>query len=213
MSDVALPLPHLAAPARRTLDGAGISDLRHLDEMAEKDVLALHGLGPAQLGALRDALSAAGLAFTDPVTRPRATGRSDNTALVASGTAPSEWIASLPTARRVDEGLRLLEVFGEATGAQPVMWGPSIVGYGRHHYVYDSGREGDTCRVGFSPRKAALTFYGLLGVAGGDDLLGDLGPHRLGKGCLYVSSLSRVDDRVLRDLVAVAWERSGGDGN
>ena len=206
MSDAPLPLPPLSAPASRTLAEAGISTLNQLDGMAEKDVLALHGLGPAQLGVLRDALTGAGLAFTDPVARPRATGRNDNTALATTDGSPRKWIEQLPTERRVEDGLRLLELFGEVTGAEAVMWGPSMVGYGHHHYVYDSGREGDTFRVGFSPRASALSLYGLLDPEV-DDLLGRLGPHKIGKGCLYVTRLARVDEQVLRDLIAAGWAR------
>lgn len=143
---------------------------------------------------------------------PRATGRNDNTAFVASEASPRRWIEGLPTARRVDEGLRLLQIFGEVTGEEATMWGPSIVGYGHHHYVYDSGREGDTCRVGFSPRASAISLYGLLGVPGGEQLLERLGPHRAGKGCLYVTSLRRVDEHVLAELVGAAW-RCGHDNN
>lgn len=205
MSDSPLPLPRLSAPATRALDDAGITDLRQFDGMAEKDVLALHGIGPAQLGVLRDALTAAGLSFSEPVARPRATGRNDNTAFLAAPGSPREWIEGLPTARRVQDGLRLLDV----TGEQPAMWGPSIVGYGTHHYVYDSGREGDTLRVGFSPRSSALTLYGLLEAPGADALLATLGPHKTGKGCLYVTTLARIDEQVLRDLVAAAWSRAG----
>ena len=208
----ALPLPRLSAPAGRALAEAGITDLRRLVDMREKDVLALHGLGPAQLGVLRDALAGHGLAMLEPVTRPRATGRNDNTALAVSEASPREWIAGLDTARRRDEGMRLLEIFGDATGAEAVMWGPSMVGYGFHHYVYDSGREGDTFRVGFSPRKAALSLYGLLGLPGGEAMLDELGPHRTGKGCLYVTALAKVDEDVLHRMVETAWV-TGEDGS
>jgi hypothetical protein len=211
MSDGPLPLPPLSATAARALSAAGITDLRQLDGLAEKDILALRGVGPAQLAVLRDAVTAAGLSLTDPVPRPRATGRNDNTAFVAAPGSPREWIEGLPTARRVDDGLRLLEMFNDVTGAEPVMWGPSIVGYGHHHYVYDSGREGDTLRVGFSPRASALTLYGLLGAPASVGLLETLGPHKTGKGCLYVSTLARVDGQVLRDLVAAAWAHGYDD--
>ncbi|MBB1057739.1 helix-hairpin-helix domain-containing protein, partial [Dietzia sp. B19] len=199
------PLPRLSAPASRALAAAGITDLRQLDGTPERDVLALHGVGPSQLGVLRDALSAAGLSLADPLSRPRATGRNDNTAFLETPGSPRQWIEGLPTARRVEDGLRLLELFGEVTGEPPSMWGPSIVGYGTHHYVYDSGREGDTLRVGFSPRASAISLYGLLGAPGADALLATLGPHKTGTGCLYVTTLARIREPVLRELVAAAW--------
>ncbi|AVZ38577.1 MULTISPECIES: DUF1801 domain-containing protein [unclassified Dietzia] len=205
MSASPLPLPRLSAPASRALRDAGITDLRQLDGTPERDVLALHGIGPSQLGVLRDALTAAGLSFTEPVARPRATGRNDNTAIRSESMSPRGWIEGLPTARRVKDGLRLLDLFGEVTGEDPTMWGPSIVGYGRRHYVYDSGREGDTLRVGFSPRASAVSLYGLLEAPGAAALLATMGPHKTGKGCLYVTSLARIEETVLRDLVAAAW--------
>ncbi|GAA1703781.1 DUF1801 domain-containing protein [Dietzia cercidiphylli] len=205
MSESPLPLPRLSAPASRALAAAGITDLRQLDGTPERDVLALHGVGPSQLGVLRDALSAAGLSLADPLSRPRATGRNDNTAFLETPGSPRQWIEGLPTARRVEDGLRLLELFGEVTGEPPSMWGPSIVGYGTHHYVYDSGREGDTLRVGFSPRASAISLYGLLRAPGADALLATLGPHKTGTGCLYVTTLARIREPVLRELVAAAW--------
>lgn len=123
--------------------------------------------------------------------------------------SPRHWIEGLPTARRVEDGLRLLAIFGEVTGEPATMWGPSIVGYGRHHYVYDSGREGDTCRVGFSPRASAISLYGLLGIPGEAHFLDRLGPHKTGKGCLYVTRLARIDEQVLREMVAGGWAHPG----
>lgn len=205
MDNAPLPLPRLSAPAGRALAAAGITDLRALDGMPEKDVLALHGIGPSQLGVLRTALVAAGCAFSEPVSRPRPTGRTDNTAFVPEPGSPRDWIEGLPTARRIDDGLRLLHLFDEVTGEQAIMWGPSIVGYGRLHYVYDSGREGDTHLVGFSPRSSALTLYGLLGAPGSEAMLARLGPHKTGRGCLYITTLGRIDEKVLRELVAAAW--------
>lgn len=204
-----LELPKLSAPAKRALDGAGITDLRQLDGRPEKEVLALHGLGPAQLGVLRSALAEHGLAMTDPVARPQPTGRND-LATRTTAVDPREWIFSLPKDRQVRDGLRLLEIFGAATGAEARMWGPSIVGYGDHHYVYDTGREGDTPQVAFSPRAAAISLYGLLGVPGGEEMLSRLGPHKRGKACLYVTSLARVDEAVLAELVRAGWEAPAG---
>lgn len=137
------------------------------------------------------------------------TDRDDNTVFRPGPLPPREWIEGLPTARRVEDGLSLLEIFGEVTGETATMWGPSIVGYGRSHYVYDSGREGDTCRVGFSPRASALSLYGLLGTPGEAQLLERLGPHKTGRGCLYVTRLARVDEQVLREMIAAGWAHSG----
>lgn len=81
------------------------------------------------------------------------------------------------------------------------MWGPTIVGFGTYHYVYDSGREGDICLAGFSPRASALVVY--LGPASLDNepLMAKLGKHKAGKGCLYINKLDDVDRTVLRKLI------------
>jgi len=90
------------------------------------------------------------------------------------------------------------------------MWGPSIVGFGSYHYKYDSGREGDMPLIGFSPRKPATVLYGATGFAGADILLGKLGKHTMGKGCLYIKNLADVDAAVLKKLMvkAVAARRA-----
>lgn len=111
-----------------------------------------------------------------------------------------------PPARR-DEALRLDALFREVTGFEPVMWGPSIVGYGRYHYRYASGHEGDFLATGFSPRKAALTVYIMPGYTDFGHILKDLGRHKLGKSCLYISKLSDIDEAVLARLI-----RAGLDG-
>jgi hypothetical protein len=89
------------------------------------------------------------------------------------------------------------------SGEPAAMWGPSIVGFGSYHYKYDSGREGDACRIGFSPRAKELVLYGL-GVARQPALMERLGKHRTGKGCLYIKQLSDVDEGVLEELVGEA---------
>ncbi len=102
--------------------------------------------------------------------------------------------------RRAD-AKALVKLLQRATGEKPQMWGSSIVGFGSYHYKYESGREGDTPIVGFSPRKAASVLYG---VAGARDLLPKLGKHTTGKGCLYIKKLADVDERVLEDMVVEA---------
>ncbi len=110
---------------------------------------------------------------------------------------------------RVREDCSSIIVMLESISKQPaVMWGSAIVGFGSRHYVYASGREGDTMIVGFSPRKETLVFY----LAGGLDPLRDdlskLGKHSTGKGCLYVKSLDDVDISVLKRILAKSY-RSG----
>lgn len=86
------------------------------------------------------------------------------------------------------------------TGEPARMWGPSIVGFGRYRYHYDSGREGTMCRIGFSPRKAELALYLLTGAAGEEARLARLGKHKIGKSCLYVRKLADVDMAVLEEI-------------
>lgn len=89
------------------------------------------------------------------------------------------------------------------------MWGPSVIGYGRYHYRYDSGREGDFLATGFSPRKAAISVYILPGYADFGAILKDLGKHRLGKSCLYINRLSDIDEGVLKRLIRAGLDDLG----
>lgn len=118
-----------------------------------------------------------------------------------------QFVAQVEPARRREEAERVVALITEVTGEQPVMWGPSIVGWGQMHYTYATGREGDWMKVGFSPRKAQLTFYGLKDTPDGDGLLGQLGPHTVGAGCVYVKRLDAIDQEVLSDLVEIAYAR------
>jgi hypothetical protein len=105
--------------------------------------------------------------------------------------------------RRAAEGRVLLDLMREATGTDGVMWGPTMVGYGTLHYRSPGGAtEGTWFRVGFSPRAAKLTLYGLQGHPRSEELLARLGPHTLGAGCVYANRLEQLDLDVLRDLVA-----------
>ncbi len=119
-----------------------------------------------------------------------------------------DFINSVEGESKKQDSLRLLEIFKDCTGEEPAMWGPSIVGYGSYHYKYPSGREGDSLRVGFSPRKQALTIYGLVMydlMTTNNELLKKLGLHKVGKGCLYIKSLSDVDLDVLKEMITNAF--------
>lgn len=106
--------------------------------------------------------------------------------------------------RRAD-AQTLLEMMREISGEEPALWGPSLIGFGRYHYRYDSGREGDFFRIGFSPRKSSQVLYIMPGFADEADLLSRLGKHKTGKGCLYVNKLADVDQGVLRQVCERAW--------
>ena len=103
-------------------------------------------------------------------------------------------------------GFELLKIMKEVTQEEPIMWGTSIIGFGSYHYRYASGREGDWPIAGFSPRKRSLTVYLSPGLDDISDLLGKLGKHRVGKGCLYINKLSDVDTGVLKKIVKKSIE-------
>lgn len=115
--------------------------------------------------------------------------------------AVSDFLAGVEPRRRAEDGMRLNQLFREITGYEPRLWGPSIIGYGRYHYVYASGREGDFLATGFSPRKAALSIYIMPGYTDFGAILDRLGKHRLGKSCLYVNKLADIDLVVLAELI------------
>ncbi len=106
--------------------------------------------------------------------------------------------------RRAD-ATAALELMQAVTGAEPVMWGASIIGFGRQTYTTADGKEHEWFVVGLAPRKAALTLYGLTFYGSNDDLLARLGPHTTGKGCVYVKRLDAVDQSVLAELVQRSW--------
>lgn len=105
-----------------------------------------------------------------------------------------------PEKRRID-GLALDTLFRRVTGWNPMMWGESIVGYGRYHYRYDSGREGDFLATGFAPRKSNLSLYIMPGYQQMDDMLKRLGKHKSGKACLYLNKLEDADQNVLEEII------------
>ena len=106
--------------------------------------------------------------------------------------------------RRAD-AKALLKLMETASGQKAVMWGPAIVGFGSHHYKYESGREGDMPLIAFSPRKAALVLYGMHGAPDAEALLAKLGKCESGKGCVYIKKIADVDQKALGALLKKAW--------
>ncbi|MBK7949741.1 MAG: DUF1801 domain-containing protein [Deltaproteobacteria bacterium] len=119
------------------------------------------------------------------------------------------FIDGIEHAGRREDARVLLSLFEKVTGLPPRMWGPSIIGFGRYDYRYASGREGDSCRTGFSPRKADMVVYLIGGYENPttkrrlDALRKRLGKHRVGKSCLYFGRLSSVDLNVLAEMIRV----------
>lgn len=111
------------------------------------------------------------------------------------------FLAGIESDQRRAEATRLIALFQTATGWEPRLWGASMVGFGRYEYRYDSGHGGESLATGFSPRKAELSFYIMPGYADHAAILSRLGPHRMGKSCLYVRQLAAVDEAVLQQLI------------
>lgn len=104
--------------------------------------------------------------------------------------------------KKREDSFKVLELMKQITGEDPKMWGPSIVGFGTYHYIYESGREGDWFLTGFSPRKQDLTLYIMSGFKRYDELMHKLGRYKTGKACLYLKSLDDVDIKVLKNLIS-----------
>ena len=196
-----IPFPRTSRPALSALAHAGYTHLGELDGIPMRAILDLHGMGPKGVGTLRRAMAEHGWAFADDDPRVGAVAgggvsltegaqpeRNDNTNLRVGERSAHEWVASLPKARQRDQGEAMLDLFGEVTGVDPVMWGPSIVGYGE------------------------LTLYGLAESPDALLLLDRLGRHKRSVACVYIPRLEDVDDAVLRDLVTLAWATGGTGG-
>ena len=116
------------------------------------------------------------------------------------------FLNSVTDEKRREDSFKMLELMQEITGEPPVLWGSSIIGFGRYSYKYASGREGEWFVTGFAPRKQALTLYIMSGFSEYDDLLQKLGKHTTGKACLYIKKIEDVDLDVLRELVRKSVE-------
>ncbi|WP_339752369.1 DUF1801 domain-containing protein [Algoriphagus aquimarinus] len=102
---------------------------------------------------------------------------------------------------RKADGLKLLQLFIEVTGEEPVMWGPSIIGFGKYNYIYPSGKEMEWFPVGFSPRKQSISIYVMLEKKDLEPFLAKLGKHKKSKGCIYINKMSDVDEEIFRKMI------------
>ena len=130
--------------------------------------------------------------------------KQNKTQPTASG--PESYFAAIADPLRRADCEKLAAMMGKATGEPATMWGAGIVGFGSYHYRYESGREGDMCRLGFSSRKDAIALYGL-GIEDNAALVAKLGKIKTGKGCLYIRTLADVDAKVLDQLLQAGAAR------
>ena len=114
---------------------------------------------------------------------------------------PADYIASVEHPTRRSDAETLLDMMTRITGSEPRMWGPGIIGFGEYHYKYESGREGDFMRTGFSPRKQNMVVYVMPGYTDFSEIRNRLGKHKIGKSCLYINKLADVDLGVLEELI------------
>lgn len=119
----------------------------------------------------------------------------------ATDASVEDYLAAIDDAMRRADCEALVQLMSKVTGEPPKMWGSSIVGFGSYHYKYESGREGNMCATGFSSRKGDISVYLVANGANQQQLLAELGRHKMGKACLYIRRLSDVDAKVLRQLV------------
>jgi Domain of unknown function (DU1801) len=121
------------------------------------------------------------------------------------------FVAAIADDTRRMEAELLITAMSEVTGQPPTLWGPSIVGFGTKHLIYESGRELDYFRIGFAPRKAQIVLYVNGGFEAYQDLLPRLGKNSTGKGCLYLKKVADADPDALRELIDRSYRWSPSD--
>ena len=128
-------------------------------------------------------------------------------------TSVTEFINAVNNEQKRKDAFEVLEMISSITGEKPVIWGPSLIGFGKYHYKYKSGREGDFFIAGFSPRKTALSIYIMSGMSKFPDLMSQLGKFKTGKSCLYIKKLNDIDRSVLKKLISesVNWMKKNYD--
>ena len=128
----------------------------------------------------------------------------------ATDASVEQYLAGIEDEDRRRDCEALVKIMTKSTRLKPKMWGTAIVGFGVHRYKYESGREGETCLVGFSSRKADISIYGTGSAPKQEDLLAKLGKHKMGKGCLHVGELKDVDVAVLEQLISTSATAKAG---
>ena len=123
----------------------------------------------------------------------------------ATNASVTDFLDRVKSEQKRKDAYTVLRLMKTVTGKQPKMWGPSIIGFDEYHYRYESGREGDICMIGFSPRSQALTLYLMSGFTGYKALLKKLGKHKISKACLYINKLEDIDIKILEKIIDGAY--------
>ncbi len=118
-----------------------------------------------------------------------------------------DFLKSIPAEQKRHDSKRICEMITKVSGEKPAMWGGSIIGFGNQHYRYESGREGDWMKIGFSPRKASITVYFMDGFVEHTESLEKLGTHSTSKGCLHIKKLSDIDESVLEEMIRTSLKK------
>lgn len=112
-----------------------------------------------------------------------------------------EFIKSIENQRKREEAFQLLKIFTETTGYAAKIWGTNIIGFGKYHYKYSSGQEGDWFVAGFSPKKTKINLYFAAGDTNREELLKKFGKHQSGKSCVYINKVADINEDVLKEMI------------
>ena len=118
----------------------------------------------------------------------------------------SAFIKAIGDEKKREDSLEIIKLMKRHSGAEPKLWGPSIIGFGSYHYKYESGQEGDMPLIAFSPRKAAIVLYLSANFEKREALLKALGKHKTGKGCVYIKKLDDIDMNVLDEMIGRSFK-------
>ena len=118
-----------------------------------------------------------------------------------------DFLNTISEEQKRNDSFTILNLMKKASKAEPKMWGSSIIGFGDIHYKHASGQEGDWFKIGFSPRKQNLTLYVGCSSPEVQKLMPNLGKYKIGKGCMYISKISDVDLRLLKEIINVSVKR------
>lgn len=117
-----------------------------------------------------------------------------------------DFLSKLKNEQQRKDSETLIRLMRKISGKAPVMWGPSIVGFDKVHYKYESGREGDMSALGFSPRSTALTVYLIDGTSKYKELLSKLGSHKTSTVCVYIKRLSDINIAILEKILTLSYQ-------